>query len=83
MLDIEMVDQVYHLVKSYHNNFVFLHCVSSYPTLPQNVHLNVIRTYQKRFPDIPIGYSGHESGNAISIAAAALGAKVIFSHLAN
>lgn len=37
--------------------------------------------YQKEFPDIPIGYSGHESGIYISVAAVALGAKVIERHV--
>ena len=72
----EMVNQVYNLVKSHHNNFVLLHCVSSYPTEPQDVNLNVLKTYQEEFPDIPVGYSGHELGTAISVAAATLGAKV-------
>lgn len=37
--------------------------------------------YQKEFPDIPIGYSGHESGISISLAAVALGAKVVERHV--
>ncbi|OBS72823.1 hypothetical protein A6R68_12601, partial [Neotoma lepida] len=37
--------------------------------------------YQKLFPDIPIGYSGHETGIAISVAAVALGAKVLERHI--
>lgn len=37
--------------------------------------------YQKEFPDIPIGYSGHESGVSISVAAVALGAKIIERHV--
>jgi cephalosporin-C deacetylase-like acetyl esterase len=32
--------------------------------------------YKQEFPDIPIGYSGHEMGTAISVAAVALGAQV-------
>jgi hypothetical protein len=32
--------------------------------------------YKEEFPDIPIGYSGHEMGTAISVAAVALGAQV-------
>lgn len=37
--------------------------------------------YQKEFPDIPIGYSGHESGVSITVAAVALGAKIIERHV--
>ncbi|XP_012493719.1 PREDICTED: sialic acid synthase [Propithecus coquereli] len=41
----------------------------------------LIFEYQKVFPDIPVGYSGHETGIAISVAAVALGAKVLERHI--
>lgn len=41
----------------------------------------MLKEYQKLFPDIPIGYSGHETGIAISVAAVALGAKVLERHI--
>jgi sialic acid synthase SpsE len=53
-----------------------LHCVSAYPTPAQDINLRVIETYKREFPDIPIGYSGHELGTAISLAAVAMGAQV-------
>lgn len=40
-----------------------------------------LQEYQKEFPDIPIGYSGHESGISISVAAVSLGAKIIERHV--
>uniref|UniRef100_G1TLY5 N-acetylneuraminate-9-phosphate synthase n=1 Tax=Oryctolagus cuniculus TaxID=9986 RepID=G1TLY5_RABIT len=43
--------------------------------------LKPTQEYQKLFPDIPIGYSGHETGIAISVAAVALGAKVLERHI--
>lgn len=42
---------------------------------------SISKEYQKLFPDIPIGYSGHETGIAISVAAVALGAKVLERHI--
>jgi sialic acid synthase SpsE len=36
--------------------------------------------YKQEFPDIPIGYSGHELGTAISVAAVAMGADVSSLH---
>ncbi|KAF4798590.1 hypothetical protein TURU_062608 [Turdus rufiventris] len=39
------------------------------------------QAYQSAFPDIPIGYSGHETGIAISVAAVAMGAKVLERHV--
>ncbi|XP_022252235.1 sialic acid synthase-like isoform X8 [Limulus polyphemus] len=38
-------------------------------------------SYQEKFPDVVIGYSGHETGTDISIAAVALGAKILERHL--
>lgn len=43
--------------------------------------LSWFQAYQSAFPDIPIGYSGHETGIAISVAAVALGAKVVERHV--
>lgn len=40
-----------------------------------------MKAYQKEFPDIPIGYSGHESGTTITLGAIALGAKVVERHI--
>lgn len=59
---------------------VFLHCNSTYPAPFKDVHLN----YLDRLQEItggPIGYSGHERGIYISIAAVARGARVIEKHL--
>lgn len=76
MADLDTVEVAHSTIKKHHSNFAMLHCVSSYPTPPQDVNLSVMQLYKSRFPGIPIGYSGHEKGIAIAIAAAALGAKV-------
>lgn len=57
-------------------NYCLLHCVSSYPTAPINVNLCMLNVYRKLFPNICLGYSGHEQGIAITLAAVLLGAKV-------
>ncbi|KAG1701743.1 Sialic acid synthase [Nymphon striatum] len=81
MQTLETMKDAYNLLKSKNIPFCFLQCTSSYPTHPSDVHLQVIKTYQKHFPDIPIGYSGHELGISISIAAVALGTKVLERHI--
>lgn len=58
-----------------------LHCVSSYPTPFDELNLHVIDTYRNRFTRAVIGYSGHELGLAPSLAAVALGAKVLERHI--
>lgn len=57
-------------------DYCLLHCVSAYPTLPNHVGLRMLDLYRNYFPNICLGYSGHEQGTSISAAAVALGAKV-------
>lgn len=56
-----------------------LHCVSCYPTPPEECNLNAIRTL-KSVLNGPVGYSDHTIGIHIPIAAVALGANIIEKH---
>ena len=60
-------------------NLVLLHCISNYPTQPQEAHLEMIPELHKMFR-IPTGFSDHTIGFAVSIGAVALGARVIEKH---
>jgi len=60
---------------------VILHCNSSYPAKNDETNLRTIKTLANLFPCCPIGYSGHEVGLQVSLAAVALGAKVIERHI--
>ncbi len=60
---------------------VVLHATSTYPMPPEEANLRMIPVLAERYPGVPIGYSGHERGLQISLAAAALGATVIERHL--
>lgn len=59
---------------------VFLHCNSTYPAPFRDINLNYLKTL-KEITGVNIGYSGHERGIEVPIAAVALGAKVIEKHL--
>jgi len=59
---------------------VILQCVSAYPCRPDQMNLNLIPDIQKKFKTV-IGLSDHNLTNTTSIAAVALGAKVIEKHL--
>ena len=63
------------------NEIAVLHCVSTYPTPPEELNLNVIKTFQNKYPNMIIGYSGHETGLSTTYAAVALGAKIIERHI--
>ena len=80
MADMKMVQAAYSQVNKINNQIVILQCTSTYPSAFSEVHLNVLQTFMKEFPDTVIGYSGHEQGIAIPPAAVALGAKIIERH---
>lgn len=56
-----------------------LHCTSSYPTPPAQVHLRAMETLRSTF-GVPVGLSDHTEGIAVPIAAVALGAHIIEKH---
>lgn len=59
---------------------VVLHCVSLYPTQPEQVNLRAMVTIATAF-GVPVGLSDHTMGVAVPIAAVSLGACVIEKHL--
>jgi len=60
---------------------VLLHATSTYPMPAEEANLKMMATLRDRFPGVPVGYSGHEPGLQISLAAAALGATAIERHI--
>ncbi len=62
-------------------DLVILHCVSTYPAEHKDINLKVIHTLEEEFPNIPVGYSGHERGVQVSVAAAVMGATVVERHI--
>jgi N-acetylneuraminate synthase len=62
-------------------NLVLMHCTSTYPCEPEELNLKMVETLRREFPEIPIGYSGHEVGLVPSSVAVALGACVVERHL--
>ena len=78
MSTIEEVDQAVEILGK--EDLSILHCVSTYPSQDQELNLSVIKTLQKKYPGIPIGYSGHEKGVTLSVNAVALGACIVERH---
>ena len=56
-----------------------LHCVTEYPAPPDSVNLRAMDTMAQAF-GLPVGYSDHTVGTAVSLAAVARGATVIEKH---
>ena len=76
--DIENAVQVFKKVDC---PFTLLHCVSAYPCKDEDCNINMVATLQKMYPDVTIGYSGHEAGTIPSLLSVAYGAKAIERHI--
>jgi N-acetylneuraminate synthase len=63
------------------DDLVILHATSTYPLPAEEANLRTIDTLSARYAGVPIGYSGHEPGLQISLAAATLGAAMIERHV--
>jgi sialic acid synthase SpsE/sugar phosphate isomerase/epimerase len=58
--------------------FALLHCNSTYPAPYHDININYLETLAEIHS--LVGYSGHERGTAVSVAAVAKGAKIIERH---
>jgi N-acetylneuraminate synthase len=56
------------------------HCVSTYPAAAEEINLRFMRSLRD-WSGWPVGYSGHDTGIAVSLAAVALGANLLERHL--
>jgi N-acetylneuraminate synthase len=65
--------------KAGNDEIVLLHCISIYPPLFEDIHLNNICMLQKTF-GYPVGFSDHTIGYSIPLASVALGACIIEKH---
>jgi len=59
---------------------ILLHCVSNYPANPAHANIRAVATLRDAF-GVPAGYSDHTEGDAVALAAVALGACVIEKHV--
>jgi N-acetylneuraminate synthase len=62
------------------DDLMIAHSTSAYPCPPQELNLRMIETLEEMYPGTPIGYSGHETGLATTLAAVALGACFVERH---
>ena len=63
------------------SELILMHCNSAYPAKDEELNLDYVKKLKEKYPDLIIGYSGHEEGIAASLVAATLGAKVIERHV--
>jgi N-acetylneuraminate synthase len=78
MSTLEQIDHAVEILGK--DDLILLHACSAYPAYYEELNLRAIKTLQERY-GVPVGYSGHETGIASSVAAAALGACMVERHI--
>ncbi len=78
MSNIEDVDHAVEILGT--DNLALLHTSSTYPMPAEEANLKVIPMLAERY-GVPVGWSGHEPGLQISVAAVALGAAIVERHI--
>lgn len=75
------LDTALQVITRYHDNIAILHCVSQYPTHPDNLNLRTITYLLKNYPQYTIGLSDHTIGIAAPAVAVGMGARIIEKHI--
>jgi sialic acid synthase SpsE len=76
----ELYEAIQYLKANGAKDIVIFKCTSTYPATPENTNLRTIPVFQEIFSDCVIGLSDHTMGVGASVAAVALGARVIEKH---
>ena len=79
MSRMEEVEFTVNYLKEREAEFALLHCNSTYPAAFDDINLMFMDRLREF--DVPVGYSGHERGIAVSTVASALGASIIERHI--
>jgi YrbI family 3-deoxy-D-manno-octulosonate 8-phosphate phosphatase len=76
------IEDAVNLVRSFDKNYPLMiaHSTSAYPCKPEELNLKMVETLTNKYPGVPIGYSGHETGLATTVAAVTLGATFVERH---
>lgn len=82
MSTIKEIEDAVNLVWSFDRNYpLFIaHSTSAYPCKPEELNLRMVQTLAAKYPGVPIGYSGHETGLATTVAAVSMGATFVERH---
>lgn len=80
MSTLDDVDQSLEFLRRRNANFILMHAISRYPYPAEDSNLLTIPFFQKRYPDVTIGFSQNSPWVDPAIAAVALGARVVEQH---
>lgn len=75
------LDNALETITRYHSDISILHCVSQYPTHPENLNLRTIPYLKKHYGQYHIGFSDHTIGISAPVVAVGMGAEIIEKHI--
>ncbi|HLD49847.1 MAG TPA: N-acetylneuraminate synthase family protein [bacterium] len=77
------VKRAVEIITAIHPQLCLMQCNTNYTGSAENlnhIHLNVLKTFSEKFPDLVLGLSDHTAGHATVLGAVALGARVVEKH---
>jgi N-acetylneuraminate synthase/sialic acid synthase len=74
------VRRAYEIIVEINPQLALLQCTAGYPAEWEELDLRVVETYRQLFPEVVVGYSGHDNGIAMPIAAYVLGGRIVEKH---
>ena len=77
---LEDVQRAYDTIMPINQQLAILQCTAGYPAAFEELDLRVISTYRDKFPGAIIGFSSHDNGIAMPVAAYMLGARIVEKH---
>ncbi len=77
----EEIDEAIGVIEDLGNHeIILMHCMTSYPTKPEDANLEMIRRFSEKYSKYIIGYSDHTLGITVPICSILYGAKAIEKH---
>jgi len=82
-LSVYEIDNLVSFFQHRHVEFAILHCVGIYPTPNNQQNLSFMERLIRRYPGVPIGYSGHEAPDNFDVVVSAVskGARILERHV--
>jgi N-acetylneuraminate synthase/sialic acid synthase len=77
---LEDVQRAYDTIMPINPQLALLQCTAGYPAAFEELDLRVITQFRERFSGAVVGYSGHDNGIAMPVAAYVLGARIVEKH---
>jgi N-acetylneuraminate synthase/sialic acid synthase len=74
------VRRAHDAARSHNDQVALLQCTAGYPAAWDELDLRVITTYRQEFAETVIGFSSHDNGIAMAVAAHVLGGRIVEKH---